>query len=529
MPVAIKGSGGGSVTLSAGAAASDTTLLLPTNNTTFLTGVSVTYFGAKGDGVTDDTAAIQAALNLGPYHAIYFPTGTYISGPLTCGADITLYGDGLTNSQIVFKAGSVGAVLTANNAVHFTMRNLGISGNYTNCPSNTTCVSITGAEAGGNGFWIDECGFFSAKSIGLYQVGTYSKARISNCVAEDNQLDGIVTNAVNLILEGNRCVSNGRFGILSQGNWGQILGNTCSGNGQLVTQGAGIGVLNCAYSIVANNNCISNGTGSYFTHGIQLNTTNNCVINGNFSQGNTGSGIDIHISAYTTCTGNQSIGNIVRGIEDDTTSTYSTIDGNVVYGNYEIGISVFNTIGSIVSNNSIANNGLLGTATNPSTGVANQPYGLALWGAGSYGNYTLVTNNNIVQNIGTGSNGVGMWVDSACVSVSLLGNSFSANTTQIVSTKANFFVVKDNYGVVTQQTGTTTLASGSTSVAVTFSPALAYAPTASSIVAAFTNLPTNNTGPIAITGVSASGFTINTYAAPGGSGVGIDWSVSVFA
>jgi parallel beta-helix repeat protein len=316
---------------------------------------------------------------------------------------------------------------------------------------------------------------------------------------------------------------------LSQGNWGQILGNTCSKNGQLVTGGAGVGVLNCAYSIVANNNCISNGTGSYFTHGIQLNTTNNCVINGNFSQGNTGSGIDIHISAYTTCTGNQSVGNIVRGIEDDTTSTYSTIDGNVVYGNYEIGISVFNTIGSIVSNNSISNNGLLGTATNPSTGVANQPYGLALWGAGSYGNYTLVTNNNIVQNIGTGSNGVGMWVDSACVSVSLLGNSFSANTTQIVSTKANFFVVKDNYGVVTQQTGTTTLASGSTSVAVTFSPALAYAPTASSIVATFLNLPTNNTGPIAITGVSASGFTINTYAAPGGSGVGIDWSVSVFA
>ena len=491
--------------------------------------VSVKDFGAKGDNVTDDTAAIQAALNLGPYHAIYFPSGSYICANLTCGNDITLYGDGLTNSQLILKAGSTGPILTATNAVHLTLKDLGFNGNYTNCPSGTNCVIITGTESGGNGFWVDSCGFFNAKTIGLYQIGTYSKARILNCVAEGNQLDGIVANAVNLIVEGNRCVSNGRFGILSQGNWGQILGNTCANNGQLVTGGAGIGVLNCSYSIVANNNCIANGTGTYFTHGIQLNTTNNSVIDGNFSEGNNGSGIDIHISAYTTCTNNQSVGNIVRGIEDDTTSSYSTIDGNVVYGNYEIGISVFNTIGSIVSNNSIIKNGILGTATNPLTGVSNQPYGLALWGAGSYGNYTLVTNNNIVQNVGSGSNGVGMWVDPSCIFVSLLGNSLAANTTQITSVKSNFFVVRDNFGVVTQQTGTTTLASGATSVAVTFSPALAYAPTASSIVATFTNMPFTNTGAITITSVSASGFTLNTYTAPGGSGVGIDWSVSVFA
>src|SRR5262249_54814936 len=38
-----------------------------------------TNYGAAGDGVTDDTAAIQAALNaLGPNHpTLYFPTGTY--------------------------------------------------------------------------------------------------------------------------------------------------------------------------------------------------------------------------------------------------------------------------------------------------------------------------------------------------------------------------------------------------------------------------------------------------------------------
>ena len=491
--------------------------------------VSVRDFGAVGDGATDDTTAVQAALNLGAYHAIYFPTGTYICGPLTCGADITLYGDGPTNSQLKFKTGSSGALLTANNAVHFTLKDLGFSGNYVNCPSNTNCVQITGAESGGNGFWIDNCGFFLAKSIGLYQTGTYSKARISNCVVEGNQLDGIATNATNIIIEGNRCVLNGRFGILSQGSWAQIFGNTCTNNGQLVTGGAGIGVVNCSYAIVANNNCISNGTGAYFTHGIQFNTVANGVMDGNFSQGNNGSGLDIFTSAYTTCTGNQTLNNKVRGIEDDTTSTYSVIDGNVVIGNQEIGISVYNTIGSVISNNTVIGNGTLGTATNPLTGTANQPYGVALWGASSYGNYTTITGNSISGNVGSGANGVGLWVDPSCVSVSLLGNSILANTTATSSVKANFTFVRDNQGVYTQQTGSTTLAAGSTSVAVTFSPALTYAPTVSNIVTTFTAAPTTNTGATFITSVSASGFTFNTYTAPGGSGVGVAWSVSAFA
>jgi hypothetical protein len=490
--------------------------------------VSVQDFGAKGDNSTDDTLAIQAALNLGPFHAIYFPAGTYIVSNLTCGADITLYGDGLINSILKFKTGSAGAILTANNAVHLTIRNLGFNGNYTNCASGTNCLSITGTESGGNGFWIDESGFFNAKSIGLYQVGTYTKARISNCVAEGNQLDGIITNATNIILEGNRCSSNGRFGILSQGSYAQIFGNTCTSNGQLVTGGAGIGVVSCSFPIVSNNNCISNGTSTYFTHGIQFNGVTNGVMEGNFSQGNNGSGLDIYQSAYATCTGNQTINNKVRGIENDTTSTYSVIDGNVVVANYEIGISVYNTIGSVVSNNIVIGNGTLGTASNPLTGSANLPYGISLWGAGSYANNSMILGNQISQNVGSGSNGVGLWVDASCTDVSLLSNEFAANTTNITSIKANFFVVRDNQGIYTQQSGTASLGSASTSVAVTFSPALTYAPTASGIKLMYISQPFSNTGPFAISSISTSGFTISTYTAPGGSGATIDWSVSVF-
>lgn len=55
--------------------------------------VSVTDYGAVGDGTADDTAAIQAALNTG--RCVFFPPGTYrTTGPLT----VTTEGQQLTGS-----------------------------------------------------------------------------------------------------------------------------------------------------------------------------------------------------------------------------------------------------------------------------------------------------------------------------------------------------------------------------------------------------------------------------------------------
>ena len=57
--------------------------------------VSVKDFGATGDGTTDDTSAIQAALNAGQNGAVYFPTGTYIvSSALTVNSFTHVFGSG---------------------------------------------------------------------------------------------------------------------------------------------------------------------------------------------------------------------------------------------------------------------------------------------------------------------------------------------------------------------------------------------------------------------------------------------------
>jgi hypothetical protein len=55
--------------------------------------VSVKDFGAVGDGVTDDTAAIQAALDSG-VGAVYFPAGIYLVYPIDVPANVCVKTDG---------------------------------------------------------------------------------------------------------------------------------------------------------------------------------------------------------------------------------------------------------------------------------------------------------------------------------------------------------------------------------------------------------------------------------------------------
>lgn len=66
---------------------------------------NVKDYGATGDGVTNDTAAVQLAINSRAGGTVYFPPGRYMVNALTIGDNIVLRGEG--------GSGAVGSILVA--------------------------------------------------------------------------------------------------------------------------------------------------------------------------------------------------------------------------------------------------------------------------------------------------------------------------------------------------------------------------------------------------------------------------------
>src|SRR6266436_5711576 len=78
---------------------------------TVLINVKLAPYNAKGDGVTDDTKAIQAALNAAnPNEVVYLPASTYlISSTLNISRpNISIRGDGPTSTIIHLATNSTG-------------------------------------------------------------------------------------------------------------------------------------------------------------------------------------------------------------------------------------------------------------------------------------------------------------------------------------------------------------------------------------------------------------------------------------
>ena len=74
---------------------------------------NVRDFGATGDGSTDDSAAIQLALNNAG--EVYIPAGTYIvNSTLFIKSNTRLFGDGI-EATIIKEGGTVGTTLSTLN------------------------------------------------------------------------------------------------------------------------------------------------------------------------------------------------------------------------------------------------------------------------------------------------------------------------------------------------------------------------------------------------------------------------------
>lgn len=108
-------------------------------------------YGAKGDGITNDTTAIQAAIddaNTAGGGTVYFPassTNYIISGVLTLYDNIKLLGDHYSTSTIFLQASSDTQMANANSKDNITIKNLTFDGNNDN--GNTqTLIWLTAAQ-----------------------------------------------------------------------------------------------------------------------------------------------------------------------------------------------------------------------------------------------------------------------------------------------------------------------------------------------------------------------------------------------
>jgi hypothetical protein len=167
----------------------------------FASWANVTSYGAVGDGVTDDTAAIQNAISaLRPANpTIYFPAGTYlISGTLTLHAQqyVSIIGADPATTTILWNGTSGGTMLLVDGVAYSRIDRLTFNG------SGTAGVDVDQSNLSGTGYfdtgneYADDV--FENAGIG-YRCGWNA-----NGCAESSMLRGTFANATSAgILLGN--------------------------------------------------------------------------------------------------------------------------------------------------------------------------------------------------------------------------------------------------------------------------------------------------------------------------------------
>jgi hypothetical protein len=126
----------------------------------------VRHFGAKGDGTTDDTAAIQAALN--GSNQVYFPAGVYrVTSTITVPVNAVLQGDGRRSAIIKVDGAIIGmsrtyATKLPANVMKIEVRGLGFEG-------SATALGALHFDKGDH-VVIDSCDFYDFTTAGAYGV-----------------------------------------------------------------------------------------------------------------------------------------------------------------------------------------------------------------------------------------------------------------------------------------------------------------------------------------------------------------------
>jgi hypothetical protein len=380
--------------------------------------VSVKDFGAVGDGVADDAAAIQAAIDaVGNNATVYFPNGIYAVG--SAGVDI------LNKTNLVLASDSAVIKLIAISSL--SIPSLGIcSFRFTGCTQsglkgltingNTIASAAVGFSAGVECF-VDGCTIYES-GAGIGQVlssnGGQRNRFTNNLVYSGNfETRGIWAGNVtgnnmetDVYISGNIVRGNSGSGIIASTVGGSVIGNyLLSNEGSGIVIPANVGNLETRDLVVDGNYCEDN-----LFHGIQSDcisgsVSRNCTITGNVCINHTRTGPGASAGIFVTrvdgwsVVGNVCCDNSNAGVYVDLANNV-TVSGNTLNDtragiartqNYGVSIvaqtgnvSNVSVSGNVCNNNlkygvQLVNSGVL-TATNiaicNNVTTANSEYGI---------------------------------------------------------------------------------------------------------------------------------------------------------
>ena len=294
--------------------------------------INVKWFGAVGDGVTDDTTAIQAAVDsLSASDGLIFPQGDYlITDEITVTTSfISIYGTGYakiiqqTDNKAIFAGSSC-----SGDSVH----DLRFSGSANATSTRAACVSMTSCI----GWTVTDCQFFDFSGAGVKAI-TSEKIKVTGCTFENARYITAITGDISFVnsdkcsATNNRCFSGGAVAIdvTTNGN------GTC--NDCIITDNQIDGYER--YGIINYNNRDGGQTGQIENAIVSNNTVKNI-------QGSEGVATNKQFGAgiYMLCTEHAVItGNVVEACNIDT-------DNNSLS---PAGIGLANTSAAVISGNSL--------------------------------------------------------------------------------------------------------------------------------------------------------------------------------
>ncbi|TPG94608.1 type I secretion C-terminal target domain-containing protein [Pseudomonas caspiana] len=329
---------------------------------------NVQNFGAKGDGITDDTAAIQSAIDAAAAAGggqVYIPTGTYIvsggeepsDGCLMLKSNVYLYGDGMGKSTVKVADGSdtkiTGVIRSAyGEETHdFGVSNLTIDGNRDNTTGKVDGWFngyIPGQEGYDSNVTLDSVEIKDCSGYGFDPHEQTVNMVIKNSVSHGNGLDGFVADFLSdSTFENNVAYDNDRhgFNVVTSTHDFTLTNNVAYNNG-----GNGIVVQRGSEDIPSPSNITITGGEVYGNgaEGVLIKLSSEVTVSGVDIHDNTSAGIRIygsnHVEIIDNTLNNNSLGNPVPEIiiqsYDDTlgvsgkyfNGSDNTIQGNIISG-----------------------------------------------------------------------------------------------------------------------------------------------------------------------------------------------------